>query len=289
MKKCPYCGKEYADDIERCLIDDELLSGGGPPPAAATSAIPISTPAVSASGLAPTNRLPGMVLTDRQLRIFGLVLVCVIAFGVSIFSSTYSFFNTSYGGSSRSELTWIIQILREGSTLALLWYVLMRRNRTFSDLGVLWAWKDVMWGVLLIIAADCIFHAVYHGIYFTGLTSVAQAAASDHVGQILFGGGITCATILFSFLNPFFEELIARAYVMTEVKALTNSMVKAIIVSTVLQTSYHFYQGAPLALANGSVFLLFAIFYAKTNRIVPVILAHLYLDVSGTAWYFLRH
>jgi membrane protease YdiL (CAAX protease family) len=287
MKKCPYCGKEYADDIERCLIDDELLSGGEPPPAAATSAIPISTPAVS--GLAPTNRLPGVVLTDRQLRIFELVLVCVIAFGASIFSSTYHFLNTSYGGSSKSELTWITQILHEGSILGLLWYVLMRRGRTFSDLGVLWALKDAMWGVLLIIAARYIFHAVYRGIYFTGLTSVTQAAASDHVGQILFGGGITCATILFQFLNPFFEELIARAYVMTEVKALTNSAVKAIIVSTVLQTSYHFYQGAPAALADGSVFLLFAIFYAKTNRIVPVILAHLYMDVSGTAWYFLRH
>ena len=42
--------------------------------------------------------------------------------------------------------------------------------------------------------------------------------------------------------------------------------------STLLQTSYHFYQG---------VFLVFSIYYARTNRITTIILAHLYMDVRG--------
>ena len=32
MKKCAYCGKEYADDAVRCLIDGEPLAGGEPQP-----------------------------------------------------------------------------------------------------------------------------------------------------------------------------------------------------------------------------------------------------------------
>jgi len=50
---------------------------------------------------------------------------------------------------------------------------------------------------------------------------------------------------------------------MTEVKALTNSVTKAVMISTALQMSYHFYQGAPAAFSHGATFLIFSIFYAK--------------------------
>jgi membrane protease YdiL (CAAX protease family) len=95
--------------------------------------------------------------------------------------------------------------------------------------------------------------------------------------------------ILFQFLNPFYEELIVRAYVITELKQLTNSVWKPIILSTLLQTSYHFYQGIPMALGEGAGFLVFSIYYSKTNRIAPIILAHLYIDVGATLYYFLIH
>jgi membrane protease YdiL (CAAX protease family) len=118
---------------------------------------------------------------------------------------------------------------------------------------------------------------------------MSHKIASASVGHILFGGGVFFTTILFQFLNPIFEELIVRAYLMTEIKALTGSASKAILASTLLQMSYHFYQGAPVAFAHGATFLLWSIYYAKTNRIAPIILAHLYSDVSGTLWYMFRH
>jgi membrane protease YdiL (CAAX protease family) len=77
--------------------------------------------------------------------------------------------------------------------------------------------------------------------------------------------------------------------VITEVRALSNSATKAIICSTLLQTSYHLYQGTPMAVGEGATFLIFSIYYAKTNRIVPIILAHLYADVGGTVWYLVRN
>lgn len=89
------------------------------------------------------------------------------------------------------------------------------------------------------------------------------------------------STFLVLCINPFFEELIVRAYLMTEVKRLTNRGMAAILVSTVVQTSYHFYQGGAAAIAHGATFLAFSFYYAKTNRIWPVILAHLYSDVGG--------
>ena len=94
---------------------------------------------------------------------------------------------------------------------------------------------------------------------------------------------------LCQFLNPFYEELIVRAYLLTEVRQLTGSATKAVILSTVLQTSYHLYQGGPSALSWGIIFLLFSIYYAKTGRIAPIILAHLYMDVIATMMYYHYH
>jgi len=165
----------------------------------------------------------------------------------------------------------------------------MRHGKSFRDLGLTWTRKDIGWAIILSAVGSLAFRAVYDAIYFGGLTAVSHKAASAYVGNVLFGGGIFFTTILFQFLNPFFEELIVRAYVMTEVKQLTNSATKAIIISTLLQTSYHFYQGGPAAFGHLTAFLIFSIFYAKTNRITPIILAHLYSDVGGTLWYMFRH
>jgi membrane protease YdiL (CAAX protease family) len=293
MKKCPYCGKEYPDDVARCLIDDELLLGGESQPShdvgeIAASASPPPLPA-SESAASPKTA----PWSDQQLLIMEIVLVCMIAFGGLILSSGHSLFvgssgSSSLGSSSSGIYRWVYNSLREASALGLLWYVLLRRGKSFSNLGLVWARKDIGWSIVLWFGGSMAFYVVYDAFYFTGLTAASLETSSAHVGHILFGGGIFFVTILFQFLNPFFEELIVRAYVMTEVKHLTDSVTKAIIISTVLQTSYHFYQGAPVAFADGATFLIWSIFYAKTNRIAPVILAHLYADVSGTLGYLFR-
>jgi len=287
MKKCPYCGKEYPDDVERCLTDNELLSGGE------LKTIPTSEEIAEVVPVATSTPERKVILTEQNIRIFEVILICTVAFSSSILVSTYSFLGNGSGSSSSNSnwvaWDWTIRTLREASALGLLWYILMRHGKSFRDLGLTWKRKDIGWAVILSVVGFLAFRAVYDAIYFAGLTTVSHKAASAYVGNILFGGGIFFMTILFQFLNPFFEELIVRAYVMTEVKQLTNNTTKAIIISTLLQTSYHFYQGGPVAFGYMAIFLIFSIFYAKTNRITPIILAHLYYDVSGTFWYMFRH
>jgi membrane protease YdiL (CAAX protease family) len=165
----------------------------------------------------------------------------------------------------------------------------MRRGKTFYDLGFSWKTKDFGWSILLYLGGGFASYVVYKIITFAGLTSASHATAVASVSFFLFGGGITLATILFQFLNPFFEEMIVRAYVMTELRFQTNSVSKPVIFSTLLQMSYHFYQGAPLAFSLGAGFLVFSIYYSKTNRIAPIILGHLYMDVGGTLYYSAHH
>jgi membrane protease YdiL (CAAX protease family) len=46
-----------------------------------------------------------------------------------------------------------------------------------------------------------------------------------------------------------------------------------------IQTSYHFYQSVPIALSHIAFFGVFALFYARTNSILPVALAHSLFDL----------
>jgi len=165
---------------------------------------------------------------------------------------------------------------------------LVRRTRSLSGLGMSWTKKDFAHSVLIWLLGFGAYCVVYWGIYLAGLTVFSYSAGGARVGQVLFGGGITFMTFIFQFINPFYEELIVRAYLMTEIRQLTNSLSKAVIASTLLQMSYHLYQGAPMAFSSGASSLVFSIYYAKTNRITPIILAHLYMDLWGTLAFMLH-
>ena len=289
MKRCSWCGNEYPDTAERCAIDAQPLEDGNGPVAdggAEAEVLTVEPPAVAPSAI----ELPALKATERQLRIFELVLVCAIALGDYIFYAMYHFPGVAPGNSVGRSRSWLYSCLHEVSGLALLWYVLVRRSRSVSDLGFSWTNKDVPRSAVVWLMGTAAFGGVYAILHVTGLTPSAHAGAgAARVGRLLFGGGITFMTIVFQFINPFFEELIVRAYLMTEIRQLTNSVAKAVLLSTLVQTSYHFYQGAALALAEGGIFLVFSIYYARTNRITPVILAHLYMDVWSTVAFMLGH
>src|SRR5689334_8210369 len=102
MKKCSWCGKEYPDTAQQCAIDAQPLVGGEEQ-AAVPSVIEIvsSTPAAAPEPVAaPVNSGQTAALTDRQLRIFEIVLLSLVAFGGSILLSTRHFFAPRTGVSS---------------------------------------------------------------------------------------------------------------------------------------------------------------------------------------------
>jgi membrane protease YdiL (CAAX protease family) len=82
-----------------------------------------------------------------------------------------------------------------------------------------------------------------------------------------------------SLLNPFFEELIVRAYLMTEVIELTGSSTLAVALSVFVQFSYHLYYGWGGAISLAFFFLALALYYVRSRRALPVIIAHGLLDI----------
>ena len=99
--------------------------------------------------------------------------------------------------------------------------------------------------------------------------------------------GIIAAFAL-ALINPFAEELIVRAYLMTEVIALTGKPTLAIALSVLFQTTYHLYQGILQPIGYFGLFFVYALYYARSKRIFPVLLAHMFDDV-GAMWHSMLH
>ena len=85
----------------------------------------------------------------------------------------------------------------------------------------------------------------------------------------------------FALLNPFYEEIVVRAYLMTEVRELTGSVTLAAAASLALQTSYHIYYGWAGAATLGVAFISFVGYFAIWRRALPVVVAHAIFDLVG--------
>jgi membrane protease YdiL (CAAX protease family) len=68
---------------------------------------------------------------------------------------------------------------------------------------------------------------------------------------------------------------------MNEVIDLTVSPALAVAFSVVVQFSYHLYYGWEGAIALSFQFLIFALYYARSRRALPVIVAHGISDIYG--------
>ncbi len=221
---------------------------------------------------------PEPVIDDRRRRWFELCLVLLITVGSSFLSSLYLLNAGRVENPARSSLRWINGLFHEVLCMLLLGYVLSRRGKRLRDLGLRWSFRDLFAGVGIWLAAvlssfggALLLHGVHRAIFGPGTPAGLTA-------QQMFGHPSYIAIPFFLF-NPLFEETIVRAYLMSEVRALTGSWTLAAAVSIVVQTSYHLYYGWLGALTLSFQFVIFAIFYARTQKATPIVVAHGIVDV----------
>jgi membrane protease YdiL (CAAX protease family) len=228
---------------------------------------PVNLPIVAAE--------PG---SPKGLRAIELGLVILVVFSQLITVSVYAVLTrANLKGSSTGNAFTLVGILMELGGLALLGYVLFRQGRGFASLGLSFSWKDIPKSVLVIILAYVAF-IVWWIVISQIYKSTGQPVNSTPRNVDFLAGMLSVWGVLFLILNPFFEELIARAYLISEIQFLTRSSTLAVLSSVVLQSSYHLYQGLVPALLTTSLFTVFSLYYVKTKRIMPVILAHMFFD-----------
>jgi membrane protease YdiL (CAAX protease family) len=234
-------------------------------------------PAITDNPVAPDA--PATAIENKGLRYFELCLVLLVALSSSFASSLYLFFHGPSPMAQNTPYRWVAGAVHEVVALALLGYVLRRRGLRFRDLGLQWSVRDCGMGVLVCIAAyACAFAAatnlaIYH--YFAS----GSALKGNTARQFWAHPGLGALPYLL--VAPFFEEMIVRAYLMTEIRELTGSAALAVAVSVLVQASYHLYYGWAGVVTVASGFLVFALYYARFRRALPVIVAHELYDLIG--------
>lgn len=93
--------------------------------------------------------------------------------------------------------------------------------------------------------------------------------------------------ILAALKNAVVEEVIVVGYLMTRLRQLRWSAPVAIIASALLRGTYHLYQGIGPFLGNIIMGIVFAEYFRRTRRVLPLVIAHTVIDIIAFVGYAL--
>jgi membrane protease YdiL (CAAX protease family) len=207
---------------------------------------------------------------SQRLRALELVLVMSVAFAPLIFNSAWAYFLQVKGGFSKPAV--VSLMLHEILALGVLGYVLSQQRRGLRDIGITFKFADVGMGVLLALGGAAAAASV-QSVFL--LWRPISGTAAQNAAPDLRLGGLGLVAVLFVLLNPVFEELLVRGYLISELTLLARARWIPAVASALLQGSYHLYQGIPATAGLTACFLLWSFYFYRTRRLVPVIVAHL--------------
>ena len=93
--------------------------------------------------------------------------------------------------------------------------------------------------------------------------------------------------ILAAAQNAILEEVVVVGYLITRLRQLAWRVPAAVATSALLRGSYHLYQGFGAFIGNAVMGVVFALFFLRTKRLWPLIIAHTLLDVGAFVGYTL--
>jgi membrane protease YdiL (CAAX protease family) len=212
--------------------------------------------------------LPQETPESRKLRWCELALVVSVGYLSSTLYSLYDWW-TETEAPPFDEISSLVMLFQDLLAISVLAYVLHRQGRSLRTIGFTTRFSDLPWALLLLFFSWLLSDAVISVLF--------NFRVLPDQGVGVFGPGVLSWLMILPAAAA--EELIVRAFLMTEVAELTGRMWIALLASVGFQTLYHLYQGTPSALISAGMFLVSALFYASTRRITPVILAHALYNV----------
>lgn len=145
-------------------------------------------------------------------------------------------------------------------------------KRPFRDLG---------WGAGLFLIMGLGTLGVYALGRALGLTTIIVPAALDEYWW-------TIPVLVFSAIrHSILEEVIVVGYFFERLGRLGWGTWQMICASAVLRGSYHLYQGIGPFIGNVAMGVVFGWVYAKKGRVMPLVIAHAFLDIAGFVGYAL--
>jgi membrane protease YdiL (CAAX protease family) len=195
------------------------------------------------------------------------------AFGLAIIDS----FNSLHHPAVHTAPDLWRSVALDATVLLILGGLLYLRGWNLTRLGLQSDWIDGLHGLGL--AAVCYFVVAY-GAYLVlaaFLPDLAAAAAKVHVVPHGLSPWLIAALVI---VDALYEEVFATGYVITVLKEKTTENI-AVNVSVALRLSYHIGLGVTGVLSAIPIGLIFGYWFARTDKLWPVIVAHAAINLVG--------
>jgi len=189
----------------------------------------------------------------------------------------------SFGAAVPADLGFVdvalASIIRDLALLALVLYFVRANGEPFASIGWRWdhAGREIGIGLALFIP-------LYLAVGFLGaLLQQAGLSGMDEPPAFLVpaGGYEYGLAVLFLLVVTVAEETIFRGYLLLRLGALTGNTVAAVLLSALIFSIGHGYQGGAGVIAVGVLGMFYAVIYLwRGNLIAPMVL-HLLQNATG--------
>ncbi|MFY1635115.1 CPBP family intramembrane glutamic endopeptidase [Solwaraspora sp. WMMB335] len=141
--------------------------------------------------------------------------------------------------------------------------------------------RDLGWGAALAAAIGLPGLGLFWAAALLGLNaSVVPAALPDLWWTVP-------VLILAAAQNAILEEVIVVGYLMTRLRQLGWRIGAVVAASCLLRGTYHLYQGFGAFVGNVIMGVVLSLFFLRTRRVMPLIVAHALLDIVAFVGYAL--
>jgi membrane protease YdiL (CAAX protease family) len=212
---------------------------------------------------------------DRKERLLELAVFLFLI----VPSMALSFFVVRQGAIS-FDLVAVSVILRDLALLSLVLFFLRRNSEPVERIG--WKFADLRREVLLGIALFVPFF-FGAGLLETALLSLGFSAPSTPLPSLQAAGGTgqTLLGVVLVAVVAATEESIFRGYLILRFKNLAGSSFAAVVLSAVIFSIGHGYEGSAGVITVGFMGLVFAIVYLWRMSLVAPIVMHFLQDFIG--------
>lgn len=215
---------------------------------------------------------------SKEKRKEQLAEVCVFLFLI-VPSMILSFFAFKQGALS-FELVAISVILRDLALVSLILFFIWRNNEPIMWIG--WTVKNCKKEIALGVTLYIPFFLTM-GFLEKGLRAIGFSAPSTTLPSFLVARGMTkfLLALVLVLIVALSEETIFRGYLILRFKSVTASPTAAVLLSAVIFSLGHGYEGSAGVITVGVMGLVFALIYIWRKSLIAPIVIHLLQDFMG--------
>jgi membrane protease YdiL (CAAX protease family) len=205
-------------------------------------------------------------------------LIMLVSLGYLIFSA---FAWATIDPNSQAVLNYgnddILQILfYEFTVLLIVMGILKWQGWSISSIGFSISLRKLTAGLAMFVISYFLYVIVFRlfGDFVLNL-KILDNSANENITYTVSANLLPL--ILFSLINPFFEEFILVGYIVTAVRD-KMSLFGCLILSVGFRLAFHVYQGPIILLSILPTGIMFTLYYWYKGNLIPSIIAHSLLD-----------